>query len=74
MNVAKFGSRKFALVLLVVAIAVLARWRAWIDGAQLVALLEWVVGLYMVGNVGAAVAGNLSFTAAKPAETPPAKT
>lgn len=70
---AKFTSRKWLLVLAVVAIACAARWRAWIDGAQFVALLEWIVGLYMLGNVGSAVAGSLSITATKPEAAPPAK-
>lgn len=61
----RLTSRKWLLVLLVVVVAVLARWQAWVDGAQFVGLLQWVVGLYMVGNVGAAVAGQLNITATK---------
>ena len=57
-----FTSRKWILTLLVLTISVIARWLNWVDGAQFVQLLTWIVGLYMAGNVGQAVADKISIT------------
>jgi hypothetical protein len=56
----RFTSRKWVLTLLVLLLAIGARGCSWVDGAQLVSLVTWSVGLYMAGNVGESVAGKIS--------------
>lgn len=46
------GGKRFALALLVVACGLGARALAWIDGAQLVDLLKYALGLYGAANIG----------------------
>lgn len=62
----RFASRKWRLSLLALVLCVLARALNWVDGAQFVSLVEWVVGLYMAGNVGSAVAEKISIGAKSP--------
>lgn len=47
----KYGSRKWILALLILAITVIARWMEWIDGAQLVNLLASTMLFYGAANV-----------------------
>lgn len=65
----RFLSRKWALTLAVIVLAVISRAVSWIDGAQFVSLLTWIVGLYMAGNICSAVAGNISINSG-PKPTP----
>lgn len=59
----KFFSRKWVLALLVVLISTVLCWFKQISGSEFVELVKWVVGLYMLGNVGSAVAAKLNITA-----------
>ena len=71
----RFVSRKWSLTVGVVLIAMIARGVSWIDGAQFVSLLTWIVGLYMVGDVGSSIAGGIAITgktATTPSAVPPA--
>jgi hypothetical protein len=65
----RFTSRKWLLTLFVIALTIASRWANWVDGAQFVSLLTWIVGLYMAGNVAQTVAGNISITS-KPDPVP----
>jgi hypothetical protein len=65
----RFTSRKWLLTLFVLAVSIGSRWATWIDGAQFVSLITWIVGLYMAGNVMQTVAGNISITS-KPDPVP----
>lgn len=58
----KFFSRKWTLCLLVVVIATYLCIYKHIGGNEFVELVKWVVGLYMVGNVGSIVADKLTIT------------
>lgn len=53
--VQRVGGKRFALALLVLASAMIARALLWIDGAQLVELLKSTLGLYAAANVGGRV-------------------
>lgn len=58
----RLASRKWILTLLCVVLAALAVWFGRIDGDQFVGLLQWLVGLYMAGNVASEAAGKISLT------------
>lgn len=53
----RFASRKFILVCALVLIATGFRIAGLLDSAEWINVATWLAGLYMAGNVGAAVAG-----------------
>lgn len=56
----RFASRKWRLALIALFLATLSRALSWIDGPSFVSLVEWIVGLYMAGNVGRAAVDKIS--------------
>lgn len=56
----RYASRKWRLAQFAILAALLSRALDWIDGATLAGWVEWVIGLYMAGNVTSAVADKTS--------------
>lgn len=65
----RLASRKWTLTLLCVVLAAVAVWFGKIDGEQFVGLLQWLVGLYMAGNVASEAAGKITVTPRSEAAT-----
>lgn len=60
----RYGSRKWLLALLLVALSTGLRWAELIDSSDWVQTVTWVAGLYMAGNAGTAWAA--AFTGRRP--------
>lgn len=56
----RFASRKWRLSILALFLATLGRALGWVDGPAYVSLIQWIVGLYMAGNVGRAAVDKIS--------------
>lgn len=59
-------ARKFVLSLIIFFVVALLLWLRKIDGAQFIELCQWIVGIYISGNVLSKAADNgLNFTISK---------
>lgn len=62
----RYASRKWKLAIFCALLLVLARAMGWTDGAQFTDGIEWVVGLYMVGNVTRAAVDKINIGSGAP--------